>query len=1725
MLDRPIHKRKMSLTTEEHRKRKANRRARRSAKLHVPSNVPGSDWREMCDIAYSNASKRTVSVSQGSVQNNRTVSKISLDSKSRTSSMRSLHVSFENTVTSKFKRRECTLIVPSGRNPGKCMCGLNIIDHESGSEILHQVPVNGKRLWSITENCKLFPTNAFGTIEFEGGPHPLKAQYLRCSFDSNPADIINYIQKVWKVEAPRLVVTVYGGMTNFPLQPKLARVFRKGLMKAAGISGTWIFTSGIDSCAVNHVTEALYGQSYNLRAKPITIGIAPWGLMKQRGNLIGMDKVVSYYRAVRRNDDGLVELNRKHLFFLLVDNGTTGRYGADIFLRRRLESYITEKQTLDIGSRRVPVVCLVLEGGRSTVRCVLDYVTSVPKIPVVVCDGSGRASDLISFAHKRLKVDGEIREVIREQLTSLIKDVFGYDAKRAKALISELIRIVRQKELVTVFRLGETPKQDLDNAILTALLKGQNLTPIEQLTLALAWDRADVARSDIFVMGQEIPKKALYAAMMDALIHNRVDFVRLLLENGVSMKEFLTIARLENLYNSSQGPKNTLPYIVDDVVKTHFDRYELIHIGLVVEKLMGNGFRSSYTNNSFRQKYEEYRQNVLLNPKNIRQEENVLSTVSTSQGPLTQDLGIVPPISGNRALSNHIVWRSVNRNGFLNRPDLPTLPDSVVIDIDEDVESSKNGTPDFEYPFSDLVVWAVLTRRHKMALCMWEHGEEALAKSLVACRLYKSLAKEASEDFLDLDIVEELRSNAEEFRELSVSLLDHCYKNDEMRTLELLTYEMSNWGRETSLTLAVMVNNKQFIAHPCCQALLADLWHGGMRIRSSTNLKVIMGLLFPPLLVFIDFKSAEELRRQPQTAAEHADDSSSESDSRSVGSGSRSSSSSSSSSSTSSSDDDVSVEEHGPQFGSMLFRSKRKKPKQQLSITSNIQSERDEYVLSPPKCSRTQSKLKSTENLGGTSDTASFNGRGSFRPLKKGKSIFSGKWKIKDDKIRFQRRIYEFFVAPITTFWSWTLSFAVFLSLYTYILLVKTPIKPSILEWIVFSYVVGFGMEIVRKLCMSDPKSIREKFEYFFLNYWNALTTVAIGTYLVGFGLRCNPSTRSAGRVVLATNSMLWSIKLLDFLSVHPRFGPYVTMAGKMIMNMSSIVVMLAISLLAFGLARQSITYPNEEWSWLLLRNVFYKPYFMLYGEVYADEIDTCGDEAWDEHMEKRIPVDALTNTSMSCVPGHWVPPLLMTVFLLIANILLISMLIAIFNNIFDAANKISHQIWLFQRYRQVMEYQNTSILPPPLTPLYHLHLVYKYLRFRYEIRRERLVQNEINSGDDPKKIQTAEKKRKQKVRLLREQLFDATLKLFFNREQIEKMHDFEEECMESLAREKEFLSSRTNEERLRRTVERTDNILQRVNDLSQKESYFSDSINHFENRLEHIENAQVETLKYLKHLSEALPRLYDALLCGEDDENMELNLEKKSSKQTSGMSEAKPDMAEGSNEMRNRSRTTTIGGEAFQKLGNKSSTSFGNLLSTEAIPIKTSGVSVNAFRSSVRRPQRNEYTSITDTIEIDRAEARAPFTPKFERGYIESTVEDYITDEEEGEAHDDSNPHEVRSTSQGLAYYDDPQYQSQREDNDDDYPNENRDTPNTTLRRAKSSFIRTHNQRMREYEEEIAGDSDLPGPSKLTNGSDAEKEAGSPRSTERSANSSSEFLQFIGTSNDPEKKHSRESI
>lgn len=62
------------------------------------------------------------------------------------------------------------------------------------------------------------------------------------------------------------------------------------------------------------------------------------------------------------------------------------------------------------------------------------------------------------------------------------------------------------------------------------------------------------------------------------------------------------------------------------------------------------------------------------------------------------------------------------------------------------------------FNFNDLFVWAVLQQRQQMALFLWQHGEEALARATVACKLYRSMAFEARQSSFDDNIAERFKA-------------------------------------------------------------------------------------------------------------------------------------------------------------------------------------------------------------------------------------------------------------------------------------------------------------------------------------------------------------------------------------------------------------------------------------------------------------------------------------------------------------------------------------------------------------------------------------------------------------------------------------------------------------------------------------------------------------------------------------------------------------------------------------------------------------------------------------------------------------------------------------------------------------------------------------------------------------------------------------------------------
>ena len=49
---------------------------------------------------------------------------------------------------------------------------------------------------------------------------------------------------------------------------------------------------------------------------------------------------------------------------------------------------------------KIPLVCVAIEGGVSLIRTMVDYLSEDPPVPIVVCDGTGKAADIISFAHR-----------------------------------------------------------------------------------------------------------------------------------------------------------------------------------------------------------------------------------------------------------------------------------------------------------------------------------------------------------------------------------------------------------------------------------------------------------------------------------------------------------------------------------------------------------------------------------------------------------------------------------------------------------------------------------------------------------------------------------------------------------------------------------------------------------------------------------------------------------------------------------------------------------------------------------------------------------------------------------------------------------------------------------------------------------------------------------------------------------------------------------------------------------------------------------------------------------------------------------------------------------------------------------------------------------------------------------------------------------------------------
>ncbi|KAJ7992802.1 hypothetical protein DPEC_G00282470 [Dallia pectoralis] len=718
-------------------------------------------------------------------------------------------------IKDNIKKKECCFYVQEARE-GVCKCGYLKIQHVDTS----MKPESYQAVtWERLRHLQQVPTDAFGDISF-GRLGQKTSKYVRVSSDTRPELLYQLLTEQWRLHPPNLIISVTGGAKNFYMKPQLKALFRRGLIKVAQTTGAWIITGGTHTGVMKHVGQAVrdYVLSNNsIKGQMVAIGIASWGVIHNRKPLVNpQGRFPAYYSLDVQAQGNMSCLDNNHSHFLLVDDGMHGRYGVEIELRSQLERLISQQP---LGNKesgvRIPVVCLVLEGGPGTLNTM--HMAMLNGTPCVVLEGSGRLADVIAHV-----AGFPVAKVTLSLIQQLLKRFFSQEYSSFTELMiiewtKKIQDMIQMSQLLTVFHISDDDHGDVDVAILQALLKANRNRVCEereswerQLELAVAWNRVDIAQSDIFTEESQWKSSDLHQSMISALLGNKHQFVRLFLENGVCLKQFLREdSTLILLYNQLPTCCFFLRLLVKRIRRTDAQRNISLHL--------------------------------------------VSDEIRHLLGSFTQPLYPLPDLTIsyiNEDVSVNLTSKTTLEHQFSSFPNLGP---------EREAASQRD-------PGRDLFLWAILQNKKELAEIAWEQCQDCLAAALAASKILKKLADEDEEED---DESEKMRELANCYERHAIGVFSECHCCDQGRAQRMLIRTSPSWGNTTCLRLALEANDRSFIAHSGVQALLTQIWCGDLAVDNPLW-RVLLCMVFFPLTYtgFLRYRHNECLHKELERSEE-----------------------------------------------------------------------------------------------------------------------------------------------------------------------------------------------------------------------------------------------------------------------------------------------------------------------------------------------------------------------------------------------------------------------------------------------------------------------------------------------------------------------------------------------------------------------------------------------------------------------------------------------------------------------------------------------------------------------------------------------------------------------------------------------------------------------------------------------------------------------------------------
>ncbi|CAF0758789.1 unnamed protein product [Brachionus calyciflorus] len=1199
-----------------------------------------------------------------------------------------------------FKKRDCIRYVENPKNFLCSGCQKQKCEH-------YEFCDDPYKKWNFKECTVVSQTNAYGISNFPGS-HSKSAKYIRVEIETKASDMLQYMYNPegWNLQKPQLILSVTGGAQKFTIPQQMRKAFKRGLIKAATSTGAWIITGGTNTGVMRLVGEAISEEFHKQNCNTITVlGIATWGKIDMRDELIVQtestrnldmqsqspingneeEKKVFYCKkndeineednsmlrraSVKPNTD--IKLDPNHNHFILVDDGSVGMFGKEIEFRTRLETELRKGKDLkdydmknkmlhdeddmaeDDARFKIPMILIVVQGGPNTLFTVEETIKQ--SIPVLILAESKGCADLIVNACNLTRInDNSLIKIIQEsEIFDKYKGTEEYEDKILEAL-RYLRGILSFRKYINIFKLDN--EQDIEMTILRAFFNLNKNFYFENLKLALQWNRDDIAKSYIFTGEEEFKPSQLATLMEMALIQNKPNFVELLLDNGLDIKSFLTVRRLLFLYNSQKIHQLAKKAPLFQLYKRKYLPAKNVAI------ITFEGIRKFLKEFLF----EDFKPNFL---------KNVGNDVELSQLMIFLK-------NANKLESSNVTFKGMDREKFC-----ANVP----------------------YPEKNLFVWALLMNRIDIAKIFWQLGEHQISTALFASNISKSMSIHLG------DLEDDLNLQADEFEEMACGVLN-IFDNlsDDLINGIILLQKISYYDLEC-LRIAVEARCLKFIALPTVQNLLTDIWNGRLEHKDGIKASLNFGLsimTFGLAAPFLLFRKRSRLPKQNNY-------------------------------------------NYTLQNLEITTHKKLKVAKilNEYFINDDIYQDKIEPNLcccskqAPSQTSfLVDGSLNENDNYeyDNQDDDEEFSNNRLFDEVNHEVTKIQGMKRTENKPTKFQvyyKRFRHFIDSPKVHFIYETIFYCIFLAIFSYMILCdfkyeqrfeksnqnstmnqtsdqnstieeksrrKIYNKPAFTEILITFWIITYITEEFRQfLFNSSEKTLRNKVYKYFKDTWNYIDLFGCSIFLIGFSLRIasiftNENLFIAARIIYAFDLSIWYLRLLHVAIVFKSLGPKLVMIQKMVYDLLFFLIIIIIFVFSFGITTQATMYPGNTFDINLIKTMINKAYWPIYGDMkILDELND--DEA------------CLATSSCPDSAGKYYSFGALMVYMVVANVLLINLLIAMFSSTYEDVQLKTDQIWKYQRYRLVFEYFNSSVFPPPFSIFAYITSVIHWLKSKKE--------------------------------------------------------------------------------------------------------------------------------------------------------------------------------------------------------------------------------------------------------------------------------------------------------------------------------------------------------------------------------------------------------------------------